>query len=155
MATIYFEAMGIFKEALLAKAELGFSRDQKKLVVENIYKNSEDFSVGDLPDFKSACFFIYEELEEEMLESIWEYGLSASGLEEQVEQSEIVPFCAMNMDGLGVYWGQNSFQENNNWGVLCLDLKNGEGSDCPVIWVYKGSVIPWAASAASLALRVL
>lgn len=148
------DVLGRFEHCLLAKARLAFTDAQKELLVRNVYKNNEGFTAADLPSV-DTCFFDYHELEDELVGSLWDYGLSGSELEERVEGGALQPFAALNLDGTIIHYGDDGFQEQRNWGILCLDLAHGAGDDCPVIWVYRGEVFPWAERASSLQVEVL
>lgn len=145
--------LGRFEHCLLKKATLAFSDPQKKLLVENIYKNNEGFGIDDLPTV-DTCFFDYHELEDEHVSSLWDYGLSGSDLEDRVDAGALQPFAALNLDGTIIGYGDDGFQELRNWGILCLDLEHAAGDDCPVVWVYRGALFPWADASASLQVEV-
>jgi hypothetical protein len=47
-------------------------------------------------------------------------------------------------------YGQNIFAENNTWGLLCFDLEGAEGDVCPVLWLHRGKLHPWAGDSGDL-----
>ncbi len=152
MSADYSAIMDSLGDAVFAKVEMMLSPAQKEAIAKHIY--SGDMAPGDIPDAKKTSFFFYEELDDEMVEAIWEYGLSGSDLEDEVANKDIIPFAAMNTDGRRLAYGSNEFQDTRNWGVLCLDLKKGRGTSCPVLWIYIGERVSWAESS-SITYKVL
>lgn len=142
------EAFSRFQDVALSDVKLRMTPEQKALIAT--HHLGTELAEQDFPDVKTA-FFMYSELEDELLDAIDEYALNGDEeLAERILEGRLVPFAALNQSGDSLAYGQNIFAENNAWGLLCFDLERAEGASCPVLWLRRGKLRPWADRAGDL-----
>lgn len=142
-----------FEPYALVDARLEMNREQKELVAK--HKLKKKLSEEDFPNVKTA-FFSFGDLEDDHVDALDEYVfLGDEGLGKRRDEGTLVPFAALNQSGSSLDYGQNIFAETNTWGVLCFDLAEAKGDDCPVVWVLAGKLHAWAPKASELVAEAL